>query len=182
MWTFRDRSRVNACLVPEATAMIQEMWNNGWSATMPKPARLFYVARCYRFEEPQEGRYREFTQFGVEALGQNIARDEVIALMKACLEELGIPYTFNDKVRRGLRYYIDAGFETECAALGASKQLGGGGRYAEGIGWALGVERLMMAQDLKRVVPLTARKSGSTSGQAAPRLERGVAERRAGSA
>src|SRR5690606_12107056 len=95
------------------------------------------------------GRYREFTQFGIEALGPNVSREDVIDLMKACLEELGIPYTFNPKVRRGLRYYIDAGFETECAALGAVRQLGGGGRYAEGVGWAFGVERLLLAQALR---------------------------------
>lgn len=149
MWTFRDRGNRAVCLVPEATGMVQELWNNGWAATMPKPARLFYVARCYRYERPQAGRYREFTQFGIEALGPSVSREEVVSLMKACLDELAIPYTFNDKVRRGLRYYIDAGFETECAALGAVRQLGGGGRYAEGIGWAFGVERLLLAQTVR---------------------------------
>lgn len=149
MWTFRDRRNRGVCLVPEATGMVQELWNGGWRMTMPKPARLFYVTRCYRYERPQAGRYREFTQFGIEALGPTVARAEVIELMKTCLVELGIPYTFKDKVLRGLRYYIDAGFEAECAALGAVRQLGGGGRYAEGIGWAFGVERLLLARALR---------------------------------
>ena len=65
MWTFEDRGGRKVCLVPEATGMVQELWNTGLDRTMRKPAKLFYVARCYRYERPQAGRYREFTQIGV---------------------------------------------------------------------------------------------------------------------
>jgi histidyl-tRNA synthetase len=36
---------------------------------MRKPAKLSYVGHAYRYDMPQPGRYREFTQFGVEILG-----------------------------------------------------------------------------------------------------------------
>lgn len=48
-------------------------------------------------------------------------------------------------MKRGLTYYVDDGFEAECEKLGAQKQIAGGGRYAEGIGWAIGVDRLLLA-------------------------------------
>ena len=38
----------------------------------PKPLKLFYYGPCYRYEEPQEGRYREFWQFGCEQIGAGI--------------------------------------------------------------------------------------------------------------
>jgi hypothetical protein len=44
-----------------------------------------------------------------------------------------------------LTYYVEDGFEAEVTSLGAQKQVAGGGRYAEGIGWAIGVDRLMLA-------------------------------------
>ena len=147
MWTFEDRGGRAVCLVPEATGMIQELWNGGWSRTMPKPARLFYATRCYRYDRPQAGRYREFTQFGVELLGPPRPgdREEVLGLLKSCLDALGLRYKVCDGVRRGIGYYTEDGFEAECVCLGAQKQVAGGGRYAEGIGWAVGVDRLMLA-------------------------------------
>ena len=34
-----------------------------------------------------------------------------------------------------------------CELLGAQKQIAGGGRYAEGIGWAIGLDRVLLARD-----------------------------------
>lgn len=149
MWTFRDRGGRDVCLVPEATGMVQELWNGGWNRTLPKPTRLFYVARCYRYDRPQAGRYREFTQVGVEILGGRgpADRDEALASLRRCLDLFGIGYELKDGVTRGIGYYVEDGFEAECAELGAQKQVAGGGRYAEGIGWALGLERLLLARD-----------------------------------
>ena len=48
-------------------------------------------------------------------------------------------------MRRGLAYYTEDGFEAGCSRLGAQKQIAGGGRYAEGIGWAIGLDRLALA-------------------------------------
>lgn len=148
MWTFPDRGDRNVCLVPEATGMVQELWNSGWSQSMPKPTKLFYATRCYRYEKPQAGRYREFTQFGIEMLGpvDKTPKAEAVSMLEKCLNALDIPYELKDGIQRGIGYYVEDGFEAECATLGAQKQVAGGGRYPEGIGWAVGIDRLLLAK------------------------------------
>lgn len=144
MWAFRDKGDRPVCLIPEVTGLVQELWRDDWSRRM-KSRRIFYTSRCYRYERPQAGRYREFTQFGVELLGEAAnGREEVVDLLRSCLDATGVPYVLNDAVKRGLTYYVEDGFEAECAQLGAQKQIAGGGRYAEGIGWAIGIDRLLL--------------------------------------
>lgn len=147
MWAFQDKGGRDVCLIPEATGLIQELWRDKWRAA-GKPMKVFYVSRCYRYERPQAGRYREFTQFGVEYLGGDASQDreETIELLRKCLDATGVSYTLNDAVKRGLTYYVEEGFEAECSQLGAQKQIAGGGRYAEGIGWAIGLDRLLLAK------------------------------------
>jgi histidyl-tRNA synthetase len=147
MWAFQDKGGRDVCLIPEATGLIQELWRDKWQYE-GKPKKLFYVSRCYRYERPQAGRYREFTQFGVEYLGGEAPQDasECKELLRACLDATGVEYVLNDAVKRGLTYYVEEGFEAECSKLGAQKQIAGGGRYAEGIGWAIGIDRLLLAK------------------------------------
>lgn len=147
MWAFQDKGGRGVCLIPEVTGLIQELWRDDWSKT-DKSKRVFYVSRCYRYERPQAGRYREFTQFGVEFLGEAAdGREEIVEILRDCLDVCRVDYSLNDAVKRGLTYYVEDGFEAECAALGAQKQIAGGGRYAEGVGWAIGVDRLLLAMD-----------------------------------
>lgn len=145
MWSFEDKGGRPVCLIPEVTGLVQELWRETWSKQSASK-RIFYVSRCYRYERPQAGRYREFTQFGVELLG-NIENgaEEASSLLRSCLDTLSLDYAFNASVKRGLTYYVEDGFEVECSKLGAQKQIAGGGRYAEGIGWAIGVDRLLLA-------------------------------------
>ena len=148
MWTFKDKGGRECCLIPEVTGVIQELANQlSWEKSMKKPIRLFYVNRCYRYEKPQAGRYREFTQFGIECLFGDPAEDkvEVTSILLKCMEQFSISYEYDDNVKRGLGYYIQEGFEIKCSVLGAQKQVAGGGRYKEGIGWAIGVDRLLLA-------------------------------------
>lgn len=142
MWAFQDKGNRDVCLIPEATGPLQEMWRDEWSKTN-KSKKLFYTQRCYRYERPQMGRYREFTQFGIEVLGE--CDIDIKELLRNALDDLDIDYEFRDNVKRGLGYYTEDGFEAECSSLGAQKQIAGGGRYPEGIGWAVGVDRLMLA-------------------------------------
>lgn len=146
MWTFRDKGNRDCCLIPEATGIIQELWRSGWSKSRKRPCRVFYVTRCFRYEKPQLGRYREFTQVGAEILG---GRDEdietAIESLKACLLLFSGDLRMKFGVRRGPSYYTEEGFEVECPDLGAQKQVAGGGRYPEGVGWAIGLERLLLA-------------------------------------
>lgn len=148
MWKFQDKGERECCLIPEVTGIIQELWNNGWDRSMRKPKRFFYISRCYRYDRPQLGRYREFTQFGIEVLGsdQSELAFEVVNLLKQSLDAVGIEYEIKSNVQRGIGYYVEDGFEAECASLGAQKQIAGGGRYKEGIGWAIGIDRVMLAK------------------------------------
>ena len=147
MYTFEDKKQRPCCLIPEVTAIVQEQWRESWSKNTAAPYRMFYVSRCYRYERPQKGRYREFTQLGVEILGGDPeeTKAEAVELLKGMLDELEISYQFVGSVQRGLSYYIEDGFEVECETLGAQKQVAGGGRYDEGVGWAVGVDRLVLA-------------------------------------
>lgn len=72
-------------------------------------------------------------------------RREVDDLLVAVLDGLGVEYELDREVKRGLAYYVEDRFEAKCPALGAQKQIAGGGRYAEGIGWAIGLDRLLLA-------------------------------------
>lgn len=151
MYSFKDKGDRDICLIPECTALVQKMWNEEWKTRVKAPLKIFYIQRCYRYERPQAGRYREFTQAGVEILGGKDPDDfaEAQNSLMDCLDQFNLSYQFNSSVKRGLSYYVEDGFEAEVAYLGAQKQVAGGGRYAEGIGWAIGVDRLMLAQQRK---------------------------------
>lgn len=148
MYSFKDKGSRDICLIPEATAIVQELYRELWEKAAPKPVRLFYVARCYRYERPQAGRYREFTQFGVEILGGKppADREETESVLRDCLAAVGLTgFEFTGTCKRGLDYYVEDGFEVSAPWLGAQKQVLGGGRYATGIGFAIGVDRLVLA-------------------------------------
>ncbi len=85
--------------------------------------------------------------------------------MKAGLAALGIPYTVETRLVRGLDYYVRTAFEFASDALGSQSALAGGGRYDKlvetlggpptpGVGFALGQERLaMVLEKVGRPVP-----------------------------
>lgn len=143
MYTFRDRGDRDICLAPEYTAVIQKLANERFKQT--KDVKLFYVGECFRGEKPQAGRYRQFTQFGLEVL--NPSRDyraDLISLAEKMISLITIEYSVNVEATRGLDYYENGkGFEISCDALGAQKQICGGGAYAGGIGFAIGVDRML---------------------------------------
>ncbi len=58
----------------------------------PLPLRFFYIGNIFRFEEPQAGRQREFTQAGIELIGAATpeADAEVLALAIQALQTLGV--------------------------------------------------------------------------------------------
>lgn len=145
MFTFADKGGRPATLMPEATALVRQLYRDQWSKSKPKPVRIFYAQRCYRYERPQLGRYREFTQFGVEILGPGDYEEQAAQLLVECLRATGVEFDWSPDVRRGLSYYTRGGFEAACPVLGAQQQIAGGGTYPEGCGWAIGVDRLVLA-------------------------------------
>jgi len=91
MYVFRDKGDREMALRPEITASVMRFYVNELS-TMPKPLKLYYVGNCFRYENPQSGRYREFFQLGAELIGsKNPETDaEVIALAVNCIRSAGL--------------------------------------------------------------------------------------------
>ena len=247
MYTFEDRGGRSLTLRPEGTAGVMRAVIEHNLDRGQLPVKLFYSGAFFRAERPQAGRYRQFYQVGIEAIGYNdpeidvevIAvadsafkalglkqyklnitslgdsksrdshrtelvkyisslkldeettaraklnplrlfddkREEIKQAMskapllldylsneskanfeevKSILAELGIAYTINPRMVRGLDYYTGTTFEFDHPLLGAQSGIGGGGRYdglmnslggsdVSGIGFGLGVDRILMA-------------------------------------
>ena len=91
MFTWSDQSGRSLSLRPENTASVaRALVSSGLIFQRPQH-RLYYHGSMYRHERPQKGRYREFTQFGVEFIGANNTLDEVevIAMAHRFLTSLG---------------------------------------------------------------------------------------------
>lgn len=143
MYTFPDKKGRELCLRPEGTATCQLMADSMWK--MNRDVRIWYATTCWRYERPQAGRYREFTQFGVEILNpRGEVRDSLVELAESMVKKFTDRYEISKSVKRGLAYYTEDGFEISCPALGAQKQVCGGGSYKQGCGFAFGVDRLML--------------------------------------
>lgn len=92
MYTFTDRGKRNITLRPENTAAVVRSYLENKLYAGPQPVKLFYIGPMFRYDRPQAGRYRQFHQFGVEAIGaQGPAIDaEVISLAVELLQRLGL--------------------------------------------------------------------------------------------
>src|SRR3989338_2327858 len=91
MYTFKDYGNRDICLRPEITASVVRAFNEGLS-NESRPVKIYYFGPTFRYDKPQEGRFRQFTQAGVEIIGSNsLEHDaEVIKLACDCMEKIGI--------------------------------------------------------------------------------------------
>ena len=253
MYTFEDRGGRSITLRPEGTAGVMRAVIEHGLDRGQLPTKLYYSGAFFRAERPQAGRYRQFYQVGIEAIGvQDAALDaEVIAIADAGfkaiglkryrleitslgdaqsrakhrtdlvsfiekldlddatkarasinplrlfddkreeikkmmeeapllhdylsdesrkdfetvqkhLEALGVDYTVNPRMVRGLDYYTGTTFEFVHELLGAQSGIGGGGRYdglmaelggqeLSGIGFGLGIDRCVLAADAEGI-------------------------------
>jgi len=254
MYTFQVRGDRSITLRPEGTAgMMRAVIEHGLDRGQ-LPEKLWYSGQFFRAERPQAGRYRQFYQVGIEAIGLDDAAidAEVIAIadagfraiglskyrleitslgdaasraahridlvkfiagmnldeattaraainplrlfddkrpeikdamakapllvdylsegsrahfeqVKKYLDVLGISYTLNPRMVRGLDYYTGTTFEFVHELLGAQSGIGGGGRYdglmaelggqsLSGIGFGLGVDRALLAAEAEGVI------------------------------
>ena len=247
MYTFEDRGGRSITLRPEGTAGVMRSVIEHNLDRGQLPVKVWYSGAFFRAERPQAGRYRQFYQVGIEAIGFNdpeidvevIAvaqraftnlglknysleitslgdaesrarytkdlrefistlnldeetarradinplrlfddkRDEIKTAMSSApilleylseesaahfarvqelLTALGIAYTVNKRMVRGLDYYTGTAFEFVHHGLGAQSGIGGGGRYdglmaqlggseLSGIGFGIGVDRCVLA-------------------------------------
>ncbi len=91
-YDFQDKGNRNLTLRPEGTAGVVRSYIENKCYALPDIKKYYYNGTMYRYERPQNGRLREFTQFGVEVLGSNdpIVDAEVISLQYKILEALHI--------------------------------------------------------------------------------------------
>ena len=257
MYTFPDRDGSARTLRPEGTAGVARAYIEHHLGESSHLQKLYYLGPMFRHERPQAGRFRQFHQFGVEAIGKShpFVDVEIVDLLwnffssldlpglnlemnslgtleerqeykaqllefltplrddlcgncqrrlennplrvldckvitcrniteKApklldCLktessdhfqevltglESLGIPYTLNHRLVRGLDYYSMTTFEVTSTSLGAQNTLVGGGRYdglmkalggppTPAIGFAVGLDRVVLALPDSRIPP-----------------------------
>lgn len=95
--------------------------------------------------------------------------------VKGALEELEIPFVVNSRMVRGLDYYTGTAFEFVHKGLGAQASIGGGGRYdglmktlggqdLSGIGFGLGIDRIILALETEGLVDTSNENSKGVDG------------------
>lgn len=91
LYSFQDKGGRNLALRPELTAPVMRFYVDRLQME-PKPLKLYYLGNCYRYDRPQKGRYREFTQAGCELIGTGTseAYAELIALAYNILRNVGL--------------------------------------------------------------------------------------------
>ena len=92
MYTFEDRGGRSITLRPEGTAGVMRAVIEHGLDRGQLPSKLYYSGAFFRAERPQAGRYRQFYQVGIEAIGiQDSALDaEVIAIADAGFKSIGL--------------------------------------------------------------------------------------------
>ncbi len=91
MYCFCDKGGESLTLRPEGTAgVVRAFVSNGMQQNLP--VKFYYAGPMFRYERPQKGRQRQFTQFGVELLGVESPQADVetIAMAYEFLGKLGL--------------------------------------------------------------------------------------------
>jgi histidyl-tRNA synthetase len=91
MYTFDDGGGNSVTLRPEGTAPVARAYIEHGMHKQPQPVKLWYLGTYFRRERPQQGRYRQFWQLGVEAIGSDdpAVDAETILLLSEILEAIG---------------------------------------------------------------------------------------------
>ncbi len=92
LYRLEKRGSQNLALRPEATAGVVRAYFEGGLNQGPQPSRLYLIGPMFRHDKPQKGRYRQFFQFNIEAIGSELAAldAEVIELANEWLHEVGL--------------------------------------------------------------------------------------------
>jgi histidyl-tRNA synthetase len=92
MYTFDDRDGTSLTLRPEGTASVVRAYIESARWSLEPVSRLYYLGPMFRHERPQKGRYRQFSQVGVELIGaaEPYADVELIDLAIECTKALNL--------------------------------------------------------------------------------------------
>jgi histidyl-tRNA synthetase len=143
-----DRARFNAALKEALAPVAGKMCADCQRRAVTNPLRVFDCK--VPEDQPIIASLPRISQFLDDACRSHF--EEVQAILKT----VGVPFTLNDRLVRGLDYYTRTAFEFTHGALGAQNAILGGGRYdglsealggpaAPGIGFAIGEDRLVMS-------------------------------------
>lgn len=92
MYTFNDKADRSMTLRPEGTAPVMRAFVEKGLHQLGQFHKFFYIGPYFRYDRPQAGRYRQFHQFGVEAIGDASPEQdaEVIAMLADLYTRLGL--------------------------------------------------------------------------------------------
>ncbi|MDD5341342.1 MAG: histidine--tRNA ligase [Patescibacteria group bacterium] len=92
MFSFETPGGERVSLRPEATASVVRAYINHGMLNLPQPVKLYYTGPMFRYERPQSGRYRQFSQFGFEILGDKhpVLDAQLIILANNFFQEIGL--------------------------------------------------------------------------------------------
>lgn len=92
MFSFKTLGREDVSLRPEGTAGIVRAYVEHGMLNKIKPVKMFYIGPMFRYDRPQTGRYRQFYQFGLEALGSDdpIIDAQLIYLCNQMYKDIGL--------------------------------------------------------------------------------------------
>lgn len=92
MYQFTDKGGNDVCLRPEGTAGVVRSFIENKMDKAGGIRKFYYHGAMFRYERPQKGRFRQFSQFAVESFGQADVREDasVILLANDILKALGI--------------------------------------------------------------------------------------------
>ncbi len=96
MYTFPDRKGRSLTLRPENTAGVARAWIENGLADRSLPLRLYYIGPMFRYERMQRGRYRQFSQIGLEIIGADTPL--VDAELLAAMHDFFVRLSFDDLV------------------------------------------------------------------------------------
>lgn len=144
----KDRAAFNEALRKALEPVKDKMCADCQRRAVTNPLRVFDCK--VPEDQPIIEKLPRISQFLDEACRQHFAA------VQAILTKVGVPFTLNDRLVRGLDYYTRTAFEFTHGALGAQNAILGGGRYdglsealggppAPGIGFAIGEDRLVMS-------------------------------------
>jgi histidyl-tRNA synthetase len=143
-----DRAAYNEALRKALEPVVSGMCEDCQRRAVTNPLRVFDCK--VPADQPIIDRLPRISQFLDEGCRQHFE------LVQEILQAVGVPFTLNDRLVRGLDYYTRTAFEFTHGALGAQNAILGGGRYdglseslggpsAPGIGFAIGEDRLVLA-------------------------------------
>jgi histidyl-tRNA synthetase len=143
-----DRVQFNEALRTALKPVVGQMCDDCQRRAVTNPLRVFDCK--VPEDQPIIEKLPRITQF----LGDDSRKH--FEAVQAILTKVGVPFSLNDRLVRGLDYYTRTAFEFTHGALGAQNAILGGGRYdglsealggpaAPGIGFAIGEDRLVMS-------------------------------------